>query len=648
MVLGFFRADEDAFLKELMSSNINIDKLKKYIANGVNINGVDEKGRNYLFFFASKKNFNAMRVLISLGIDMYKEDKLGKTVLSEACEKYDFMMIKFLLDNGFDGNRKNSAGRTVLQDSVLLGNDKVFQILLNYNLDFDIKDNNGRTVVFDAIENGNLETLKKVIDNVKDINAVDKNGQTALFEAVLKDDLRLALTLINTGINLNILDKNGQNVLYNTILQGMKNEILLKHLAKRGINLNVVDSRDKTILDEIFYIMVLQKYDKDIDDKRYMLINPKDDYLSLALQIVELGFKVDTLDKYGKTALQKELERKNFTNAEFLLNCGASLNIFDEHHRSLFHIEVLKGYSNNKIIDFLIQKGANLNQRDKYFRTIIDNLIELILISKGEKPRNPSLDEYIQEDGGFDILLKKLLVYEADISYTRVDGKNIVFDLVPYDSFDILDILVEHKVDLNHRDFDGNTPLMYMVDEGLRIEDRTLKAYFIKRLQNFLKYRINMDIQDKDGRTVIHKAVIADDLLVVEKLMIKKANLDIKDNHGRTALHHTQWKGNYEIARWLILAGANMNEPDNSGFNILNYAAILGHTRLVITLISSGVLMYNNNPKNKKVAEFFKSKEKILDKLVAAEDISDSKMKNALIEVVTNFKKEINEALLKK
>ena len=95
MVLGFFRADEDAFLKELMSSNINIDKLKKYIANGVNINDVDEKGRNYLFFFASKKSFNAMRVLISLGIDMYKEDKLGKTVLSDACEKYDFMMIRF-------------------------------------------------------------------------------------------------------------------------------------------------------------------------------------------------------------------------------------------------------------------------------------------------------------------------------------------------------------------------------------------------------------------------------------------------------------------------------------------------------------------------------------------------------------------------
>lgn len=54
-MLGFFRADEDAFVKELMSSNINIDKLKKYIANGVNINGVDEKGRNYLFSLLLKK-----------------------------------------------------------------------------------------------------------------------------------------------------------------------------------------------------------------------------------------------------------------------------------------------------------------------------------------------------------------------------------------------------------------------------------------------------------------------------------------------------------------------------------------------------------------------------------------------------------------
>ena len=64
----------------------------------------------------------------------------------------------------------------------------------------------------------------------------------------------------------------------------------------------------------------LQSTIKILKIKIYAYKIQKDDYLSLALQIVELGFKVDTLDKYGKTALQKELERKILQNAEFLLN----------------------------------------------------------------------------------------------------------------------------------------------------------------------------------------------------------------------------------------------------------------------------------------------------------------------------------------
>ena len=65
-----------------------------------------------------------------------------------------------------------------------------------------------------------------------------------------------------------------------------------------------------------FYIMVLQKYDKDIEDKRYMLINPKDDYLSLALQIIELGFKVDTLINMEKL-LYKRVREKKFQMLSF-------------------------------------------------------------------------------------------------------------------------------------------------------------------------------------------------------------------------------------------------------------------------------------------------------------------------------------------
>lgn len=645
-MLSFFKSDKESYLKELMSAKPDKDKLKSYLKKGIDINEKDEKGRNVLFTLATNKKYEAIKILIELGIDIYQEDSLGKTILAEASEKYDFMTVRFLLDNGFDINRQNRLGRTILQDSVLLGNDKVFQILINYEPNFDLKDKDGKTVLFDAVENGNLETLQKVLELISNINEVDNLGQTVLFKAVLKDDLKIALALISKGISVNKLDNYGQNVLFNTVLQGNKNNIVLKHLIKRGIDLNVIDDRDRTIIDEIFYIRTLQKYDKDLDDIRYSMINPEDDYLYLALLIIEAGFKIDSEDKHGKTALQKEIERRNFSNAEFLINCGANVNVIDENGRNLVHKEILKGYKNDRVIDFLISKGANLNQKDRFSKTIIDNLIELILVEKGEKLVEDNLANFVQEDGGFDILLKKVLSYDANVNYTDTNGQNLVFDLVKYDSFDILDILVEYGINLNCVDNSGKTPLMYLVEDGLKIEDRTLKAYFVKRLQNFLKYRVSLDFQDKDGKTVIHKAVIADDTLVVEKLMFKKSNINIKDNHGRTALHHTQWKGNYQIARWLISAGADMNAIDNSGFNILNYAAILGHTKLVITLISSGVLMYNNAPKNKKVAHFFKTKEKMLDKLLEFDEVSDEKMKQALVEVVANFKKEIDEALI--
>ena len=52
----------------------------------------------------------------------------------------------------------------------------------------------------------------------------------------------------------------------------------------------------------------------------------------------------------------------------------------------------------------------------------------------------------------------------------------------------------------------------------------------------------------------------------------------------------------------------------------------------------------NRNAKNIKVAQFFKNREKNLDKLVSV-NVGDLKMQNALIEVAENLRREINEVL---
>ena len=644
-MFGFFKVNEDLFFEELLKDDMDIDKIEKYINKGVNINKKDEKGQTILFSLVAKRKLEALKILIKNGANLTLEDLHRKTVLDEAVDRNDGMMIRFLLDNGFNINHKNNSGRTIFQNVAHMGNNKIFQIFMKYNADFNIKDSHGKTVLFDAVEGGNLDILKDVINNTNNLNILDENHQNALFSAVIKDDISLATELILNGINVNFLDKDGQNVLFNAILQGAKNLPLIELLIKKGINLNIVDNYHKNLIDEILYVFDLQKNPPKELDGKYKIVTEEKEYLPLGFLFLEHGLEIDKIDESGKTILQKAVENKNFTNAEFLLNCGADVNICDEFEKNIVHKEILKGYSNYKMIDFLVSHGANIDARDLDEKGIVDDIIEIIAIIKGFKKPNTFFSNEIKYDEKYDILLKKVLTYRPNIERQRLDGTNILFDMVMYNDFETLKTIINYGINLNIKDKRGYTPLIYMVEEGLKISDKKEKDSFIERLIYFLKYRVNIDAQDNDGRTVIHKAVIANDLVVLEKLLTKKADLSIRDIHGRTALHHTQWHGNYKIARWLIAAGADMNLPDNSGFTLLNYAAIFGHTRLIVALIASGVLMYNRNPKNKKVAQFFKNREKKIEKLLLS-NITDDKMQLAFKEVVQNLKKEIDDALV--
>ena len=644
-MFGFFKVNEDLFFEELLKDDMDIDKIEKYINKGVNINKKDEKGQTILFSLVAKRKLEALKILIKNGANLTLEDLHRKTVLDEAVDRNDGMMIRFLLDNGFNINHKNNSGRTIFQNVAHMGNNKIFQIFMKYNADFNIKDSHGKTVLFDAVEGGNLDILKDVINNTNNLNILDENHQNALFSAVSKDDISLATELILNGINVNFLDKDGQNVLFNAILQGAKNLPLIELLIKKGINLNIVDNYHKNLIDEILYVFDLQKNPPKELDGKYKIVTEEKEYLPLGFLFLEHGLEIDKIDESGKTILQKAVENKNFANAEFLLNCGADVNICDEFEKNIVHKEILKGYSNYKMIDFLVSHGANIDARDLDEKGIVDDIIEIIAIIKGFKKPNTFFSNEIKYDEKYDILLKKVLTYRPNIERQRLDGTNILFDMVMYNDFETLKTIINYGINLNIKDKRGYTPLIYMVEEGLKISDKKEKDSFIERLIYFLKYRVNIDAQDNDGRTVIHKAVIANDLVVLEKLLTKKADLSIRDIHGRTALHHTQWHGNYKIARWLIAAGADMNLPDNSGFTLLNYAAIFGHTRLIVALIASGVLMYNRNPKNKKVAQFFKNREKKIEKLLLS-NITDDKMQLAFKEVVQNLKKEIDDALV--
>ena len=644
-MLNIFNTDSNEQLhKELLKDYLNEDKIQKLIDSGVNINKKDAKGRTLLYELVRKKRIESIKILIKNGIDINSEDSYGKTVLNEAVERADNMMIRFLLGQGASVDFINSSGRTILQDMALEGNTKVFKTLMAYNPDLDYVDTYGRTVLFDAVEGGSLEIVKEVLLNIDDGNITDRHGRSILFYAAIKDDPAILNFLIDYGLDINLTDAKRQNILFTLVLFGADRIDVIEKLIERDIKLNIKDSSDHTILDEILHILSLIRDPKAKRARRYNVIHQKRNYLKLTTLLIEHGLAVNRRDEQGKTVLYREVKRKNYVTIKFLVTSGADINAEDNEGKTVLFDACLEGLSNLKMIDFLMELGADLDHRDLMGRSVVDDLVEVILIKKNRK--RPSSRRFLEAKDNEDYmgLLKRILLQRPKINTPRENGRTVIFEAIVYNNLELLKQLLNNGADPNVMDNEGNTPLSVLIDDGLKIARIREREHFLERIVFILKYRVDVDMVDKDGRTIYHKAVIANDLEVVEKLLTKKANLNIKDKQGRTALHHTQWKGNYKIARLLIVAGANMDEPDYAGFTILNYAAILGHAKLVVILIASGVLMYNHNKKSKAVAKFFKEKEKNLDRLLEG-PVTDEKMRKALCEVIQNLKKEIDDAL---
>ena len=67
-VFSFFKISEDLFLKELLSEDLDRNKIQKYIDKGIDLNKRDEKGRTILYSLVAKRKIDAIRILIKNGI----------------------------------------------------------------------------------------------------------------------------------------------------------------------------------------------------------------------------------------------------------------------------------------------------------------------------------------------------------------------------------------------------------------------------------------------------------------------------------------------------------------------------------------------------------------------------------------------------
>lgn len=88
-------------------------------------------------------------------------------------------------------------------------------------------------------------------------------------------------------------------------------------------------------------------------------------------------------------------------------------------------------------------------------------------------------------------------------------------------------LLLEHNADPNVRDGMGNTPLFYA------------GAYFnvsIPLINSLFNHKANPNLQNDEGTTVLHKAVISANMALVKLLLTLQADPNVPDNKGNSPI----------------------------------------------------------------------------------------------------------------
>ncbi len=394
----------------------DIEKLKKLLEEGVNVNAPAMYDTTALHAAANGGNKDVVEFLISKGAKVDAIDTIGLPPLYYAAlhnyeditdllldkgadvnvKYYDYTLlyhaifhdgdkgkdaIKLLISKGANVNVKDIGGFTPLNYAIWLDHGDIVEQLINNGADVNAEDTRGLTPYYWAVMQGrkdfvellatkgatpvstihlvaragDLEKVKAFIEEGTDVNAKDKSGETPLFSAVLADDNDVAKFLIDKGADVSAKDNSGDTPLHAVMSRG-ENDVVDLLIAK-GADVNAKSRNGETPLHDAAYF----------------------DRSEIAELLIAKGASVDVKSTRrstnGMTPLCLACYKGHKNVAEVLIAKGADVNIKDGNGQTPLHRSCLCGHKD--VVELLIAKGADMNTKDNDGRTAL-------LLAKGQ------------------------------------------------------------------------------------------------------------------------------------------------------------------------------------------------------------------------------------------------------------------------
>lgn len=315
----------------------------------------------------------------------------------------------------------------------------------------------------------------------------------------------------------------------------------------------------------------------------------------LSLTKLELGLSLlkinpNMYDESNKVPLLFFIVKNNDNQmvkekTRLLLKYGLDINISmkDRGENILFKAGV-------DLLDFFVEEGANLEHQLKRgsFNTPLHERINSLNVLNKLLELGAKLNTYelYKKSKPLPYTLKFLLDKGLlDIHEVSQNNKNILFFANKY----IMELIID-KLDVNHKDDYGYTPLMYQQD--------------LKEIEFLLSKGASVNEISKNG---INAAFLKKSTAVIQCLVDHGIDLNIKDKDGNNILYY---QTNVLNLKYLISQGVNPLEENNEGDNLLK----ANHLSSTIKLYQSyGVDVNHRNNKGEHVLFKISELDSLLD-----------------------------------
>ena len=542
-------------LIELVDCN-QIEKLKKLLATGINLNVRSFKGYTPLVYAAYKGNTEILQLLIENWADIDYPDSQGITPLKKACRHNHHESTKLLLINGADASIKDNKQWDAMAVTTRYGHHECLSVLLEHKVQQTTSPGAKKPPIALAAQYGHFNCIRLLIDDEANLDEQDVRGWTAVKYASKFNYPECLRILLESGAKADIEDNDGWTAIGNAVYDS--HHLCIELLVKYGSDLNKTYPDCNTLLtktismsdDDTVELLLRGAADPTTKNKEgksaLERAEQKKMFNALSLMILKVN-KLDALNVLKKPALATMAACGDYKCLQHLLSMNANVNVATKTQFSPLKSAVT--HENYECAELFLENGAKPDLDSEYGLTALQSAARLgdsrfvkLLLKYGADPKLNSGDS----DLPIQIAEQKALeMYEKNsIDINELEGHIESLSLL-IQKEDEQEVLNKLKVSpmlsmARHGHLDA---IKHLINLRMDLEPRSQKLWsplqFAVRHEHYdcaktlLENGAKVDAQTSDGITALHIAVDLEDIRYLVLLLEHNAspfNEDFKKN----------------------------------------------------------------------------------------------------------------------